>query len=532
MKKTHTGIINILRRNYPTILALILLIPIFFLLYKIYIPRVNAFGCSDDCNNFVSGYFVLSGKQLFSQIFSNHQPLGTYMSTLIQYFTSPQNIYELVLRHRQFILLFSFFFNALLVLRFGAKVLLFTIIFEFSKFYLFGDRFLMENVIVYPLIYMIGIVIYKIKGQKLYLLDYIFAAVFCWFTIFAREPYIPLVLFIYFVFILGKHISKDIKISVAVLIVLSLITIFAHDIKEYFFDVVTTNLQANITPDLGVNGLPGPRIMQIFFYPIYILFYGKSDIFKNLLLGIDIVFLIYLIKLIKDKSYKVIAFILIALGLANIRVVPPGITFYYAFHMLDWFGIFIFITVIIMFESFRNKLLFFLPLAILFVTFLSFISSPNYFAWEKVDQQTEFITNYGTLLQEGQVIKILSKPTDSLFLDGSDDLIYWQAKRYSHYPYAWYTSLMPDFSKFRDARMQMFKSDPPDFYREYGSCPKKTVSADLSLPSFLINDYVRLETDGKPSCIFVNKKKLKQITPVQWKEVATWHYDLPKNIIN
>lgn len=166
MKKPYIKIINILRRNYPTILFLILLIPIYFILYKIYIPRVNAFGCFDDCNNFMRGYFVLSGKQLFLQVFSGHQPLGSYISTLVQFLTSPQNIYELVLRHRQFILLFGFFFNALLLLRFGARVLLFTIVFEFSKFYLFGDRFLMENMIIYPLLYMIGITIYKIKRKK------------------------------------------------------------------------------------------------------------------------------------------------------------------------------------------------------------------------------------------------------------------------------------------------------------------------------------------------------------------------------
>lgn len=310
--------------------------------------------------------------------------------------------------------------------------------------------------------------------------------------------------------------------------ILSLITIFSHDVKEYFFDVITFNLQTNIPSDFGANGLPGPRIVQIFFYPIYILFYGKIDIFRNLLLGIDIIFFFYLIKHIKDKSYKFIAFIFIVLGLANIRVVFPGTTFYSAFHMLVWYGVFIFITIMMTFDGFRNKLITFISLIVLAIIFLTFVFSPNYFAWEKIDQQTEFITNYGPILQEGEVIKILSKPTDSLFLDDSDDLIYWQAKRFSHYKYSWYTSSMPSFSKFRDERIKMFKEDPPDFYREWGSCPKKTVSKDLSLPEFRVNDYVRLEMDGKPSCIFVSKEKLKQITPEQWKKVADWHYSLSK----
>ena len=125
---------------------------------------------------------------------------------------------------------------------------------------------------------------------------------------------------------------------------------------------------------------------------------------------------------------------------------------------------FIFTIAYFLSEITKNKLKITVVVSFLFIIFGMFVFSNKYFAWDHINQQTEFITNYGTLLQEGTVINLLSKPSDTLFLDDSDDLIYWQAKIFSKYKYSWYTSSMPAFSKFTYARIEMFKKYPPDFY--------------------------------------------------------------------
>ena len=102
-------ILKFVRSNLNIIIPLLLLIPIYAILYKIYIPRVNAFGCFDDCNNFMGGYFLLQGKAMFSEFFFNHQPFAGFISYFIQAVTHPQNVFELILRHRQFVLVFSDF---------------------------------------------------------------------------------------------------------------------------------------------------------------------------------------------------------------------------------------------------------------------------------------------------------------------------------------------------------------------------------------------------------------------------------------
>jgi len=155
------------------------------------------------------------------------------------------------------------------------------------------------------------------------------------------------------------------------------------------------------------------------------------------------------------------------------------------------------------------------------------VASPNYFAREKVDPHTEFINNYGYILQQGEAIKVLSKPGDTLFLDGSDDMIYWQSGLFSDYRYSWYTSSMSYFDKYNDERIEMFKKTPPDFYREHGRCPKVNDQEGALLPDFIREDYIRLFENGEASCIYIHKDKISEITKDQKLKAAEWLYTIP-----
>lgn len=128
---------------YFSLFGILILSSIF--LYQIYFPRVNAFGCFDDCFNYLGGYFLSKGKILYSQIFFNHQPLMAYLSQFIQLNLKLISIYDLLLKHRQTVFLFGILMDALLILRFGLAGLGFTFFYEFFKFYLFGDRFLQKR---------------------------------------------------------------------------------------------------------------------------------------------------------------------------------------------------------------------------------------------------------------------------------------------------------------------------------------------------------------------------------------------------
>lgn len=500
----------------------------YVVLYKIYIPRINAFGCFDDCFNFMGGYFLLKGKHIFLDFFYNHQPLASYVSLLIQYFTNPQNIFELVLRHRQFILILGLIFNSILVLRFGVSALVFALIYEFSKFYLFGDRFLAEGMIVYPLVYMTGLVLIKLKKQKLLSFDYIVCGIFTWFVVFSREPYIPLVLFLFAIILYSKKLSSVKKIPVVIFTLLSLITVFSVNINEYFYNLIVVNFQIVIPNE--IKGQLYGGFETIFFYPIFTLLDGQKNLFKSLLVGIDLLFLFYFLKLLKNKQFLLALTIFIILGLANLKPNIPGKLYYESFHMIIWYALFVFLTLSLIFQEFKNRKIFAFSLFLIFAFFVIFITSSEYFAKEKISTHEEFLTNYGEILQQGEVIKLLSDKSDTLFLDGSDDLIYWQAQMFSPYKYSWYTSVMPHFDKYNKARIDMFSNNPPDFYRGFGTCGQNNnTDGGFYLPKKVENDYVRIFMDNKPSCIYVKREKISEISKSQWEEALKWRYSLPIN---
>lgn len=542
------SISKLVRSNLNILIPLLLLLPFYIILYKIYIPRVNAFGCFDDCFNYLGGYFIANGKHIYSDFFFNHQPIPAFLSYVIQTITHPINIFDLVLKHRQALMLFGLLFNALLILRFKLSAFFFVIIFELSKFYVFGDRFLAEGIIVYPIVYLAGLVLLKFSKRKLFTIDYLLFPAATWFVIFSREPYIPLALFLFLTILWappglrpegsgpaggalpwwGKF-DKIKKTSLAIFAGLSIITLlYIFDIKEYFFNVMTVNQKTVFASEAGVNQMSGPKILQTFLYPFYVFSFGGWNLFKQLLIGINLVFLLNFTQLIKDRKLLLAALIFIILGLSNLRVVLPGSLFYASFHMIIWYALFIFITSFLIFNHSNLKFLRIFSITILILFLASFLSSKFYFAKEKIDQHAELLTNYGETMQIGEVVKILSNPSDTLFLDGSDDLIYWQAQRTSPYKYSWYTSVMRHFPKYSESRLDMFKNNPPDFYKEFGSCPKKSdIGESYRLPDFVADQYVRLYNLESPSCLFVRKDKIGQISDPQWQKAKEHLYSIP-----
>lgn len=490
----------------------------YFFLYKIYIARVSAFGCFDDCFSFAAGYFINKGKIIYSEIFYNHQLIPAFLSAFIQNLSHPINLYDLVLKHRQFIIFYGLFFNILIILRFGLAGFGFLLFYEFSKFYVFGDRFLAEGLIVYPLVYLTNLIFIKFKDKKLPGFDYFVTSLFLWFAFFARETFIQIYLLyavlIYYPF---KKIEKIKLLSLAFLLLLCTTTFIFLPLKDYYFNLVVIN-QKLIEQTLSFNYL-----IKAFFYPFYFFSGGDWNIFRILFAGLDIVFLILLVNLILEKKFKKVLLSLVILGLLNIRMVEPGRIFYDAFHMIPYFGIFISLVFILLLQIKNGKL--FLPLSLfLTVLFIFFISSPKNFIYDKLNSQEQFINNYGNILQAGGGIKDLASPKDTLFVDGYDEAIYWVSGANSSYKYSMFTSVMPNFPIYTNARIKMFENNPPDIY--YGSCPND-LNKSRQIPEKFVSLYQRLNAFGKPSCLFIKKDKLSKISNDKLKKVKEFGYEVP-----
>lgn len=498
-------------------LGLIALVLIYIVLYKLYIPRISAFGCFDDCFNIVAGYFMTEGKVLYQDIPFNHQRIMADLSFFIQSVSNPINIFELILRHRQFLFLFSFLMNFIIFLRFGFVVLGFTIFFEFSKFYIFGDRFLAESFIVYPLVYLTCLLWKKLNKEKIYALDYILSALFTWFIIFAREPFVPVSLVFLVLIFWHKPFKKAQGFSLLLFLLLTVGTLLLTPLKDYVYDVFYVNS----------NRIQGEEVNLLisFLYPFYLFLDGEWNLFRSFILGTNIVFIVLSGFMILKGKLKLISIFILVLGLLNIRYAFPGEVFYSTFHTIPWYGIFLITLFLMLKETFKTKKSLAASLSLVLISvFVNILFSPQSFVRERIKPHEEFLTNYGNYLHSGETVRLLSDSSDTFFVDGFDELIHWQAKRQSPYKYTWYTSFMPNFPKFSQEREKMFTSNPPDFY--YGSCPKEKNTSRL-LPKGVEDSYVRLLSQGDPTCLFVRKDKIGEISNDQWEKAKEFLYDKP-----
>lgn len=497
-------------------------------LFKTYNAHVAAFGCFDECFNYVAGHFILKGRVLYSEIFFNHQMLMAYVSSIIQMLFRPESIYHLVLEHRMFVFFFGLAMDVLIMWRFGMPGVFFAFLFEATKFYFMGSLFLPESILVYPLVYMFGLVWQKRMGKKLLMFDYIASAIMAWFIIFLREPLFLVTVFLFVLISVDVPFRKKNVASIGAFCILSFVTLLFTALPDYIFQVVALNSKTAFLSEVSSYGNIFSTLTNIFFYPAVILFNGVQSFLREILIAIDIIFLIGIaVFLQKSRKKSLVLLLVILLGLANLRVVPPGFMFYEAFHMLPWYGLFLLSTFLLLEYVYTlqhmKKLSLFLTMgAVSIFTYATF--SPQSFFHDKIDREREFGVHFDRYYIYGEAIKSLAKPQNTLFLEGWDDLIYWKADLLPAYRYIIYKYTAGISELFAQERMEMFRDSPPDFYY---SVHEKGVHLFGFLPQSYVNDYIELMHADKPSGLYIKKSKLPTITSEQWEKANALKFSLP-----
>lgn len=517
----------IIKKSWMKLFLTILFLSLFFAFtYKLYIPRINAFGCFDDCFNFMGGYFINGGKAIYTSFFFNHQPGMAYISALLQWLLHPSSIAELILRHRQFMLIFSFLASILLVLRFGRYLIFYIVVYELAKFYIFGDRFLAEGIVGYLLVYLLAANL-ELLQKKINKTDLFTIPVIAWAIIFLREPYIPAALFLFGLYLFGilKKNKKNTALSLILFFVLTITTVLSFNVSDYYFNIFIANKQLlgdELTPAGIIN-----KLFVSFFYPFYLIFSPeKWTLLRTLLASMSALYIIGFSYLLYSKKYKYLLIITATLFISNLRPNEASRTFYEAFHIIVWTQLFLFsLSFLINHIINKSRKISLTLIVISIIALLFFVTNKNYFAYDKVNTSDEFFTNYSPVMDTGTRIRDLSGKGDTLFVDGLDDMIIWEAKLPSSYKYLWYTSFMPNIPKYQKERLYMFEKYPPDFY--YGKCLNTTVLQADFVSKFLTSNYIQLNPVNEKKCILINAKKIKSISGAQRETLKGTKYILP-----
>lgn len=476
---------------------------------KFTLPRSAAFGCFDDCFNYTAGYFITQGKQIYSEFFFNHAPLPAFVSAAILTHGNPINIYELVLQHRQFILLFSGVFALIIVLRFGTKALLVVFGLEALKWYFFGHRFLGESLIVYPIAYL---VFYITERQRLeHRIEYLWIGALTYWICFTREPYIPLALCLLFI----ASWQRKQMLSICTAGIATLVTFLYLPLPDFFFNVVTINA-ATVAKEAFSQQPVLQTLGSALVYPFLTLGSVGHPVWQAIQLCILLLCVCVLILLRKRIiTIAPVVLVILLLVVANVRSTPIGTVYFSAFQLLPWLTVLLVVTAQSIAYLSRSRLLQFG-----FILFFLFACAwplvhPSSALRERPSPHEELIINFSEEIQIGNILSHLSTPEDDIFIDGWGELIYWQAQRLSTYRYTWYTSVMPQVEEYSSERKRYLLQTPPQFY--YGTCPHE--QNDIRrFPEDLTKHYSNIPINGTPSCLWVATNRLNSITPHQWEK--------------
>ncbi len=517
-KSLYSYIIN---RKYLFVLPFVFLL----ILFLHYINSLS-FSFTDAYNSYARAYFLDKGRSLYAEIFSHHNMLMVYLSYAIQKVFNPLSMYKLVMVHQLSIAFLSVILALLFALRFRWVGIIFVLVFEITKYYLFGNLFLAEVLVVYMLAYLVGLAWEKLHKREFSVADMVFAGLFAFFIAFLREPFIPAtgILFAYILF--DKNFLKLKVLIVLSQIAFALLLISTVQFDEYFFHLITLNFSGYIQNEMETQGIAGLGIIKAFLYPIYIFIAGKISDFRIILIILSSIFTILSILYLRKRSILPFLFLIFVLGLANIRVREPGEVFYGAFHMLPWYGTFLFSLLLIARELQKRRFFIWVQIAIVIsfsaVIAITFASSSSIFN-RSVSREEEFTKNYGRFYVNGEIIKLLSDSDDKLFVDNWDTLVYWQSDLDSSYQYAMYFPVMTSVEKYAKARNEMFENNMPEFY--YTDCGKNPEKIPLS--HSVMNKYERIYYNNVPTCLLILKEKLSEINSEQWRKVNELGYDLP-----
>lgn len=460
----------------------------------------------DEEDNLVLGYYLTKGEKLYSDLFSHHQPLAYVFSAGVSKITRPNSVYLLIKRHREVMIAISLFFSTLLALRFGLPMMLALIIFELNKLFLLGNLFLSESLVVYPVLYILGIIFKKIKNISK--IEVILIGLLAFSSAFLLAPIWPLLLLLVGVFLYQR---KEKFKSTFVLLFLGgvpimIVSLIFGSFEYYLKYAIWLNL-FYYAPLASADRNVFMSVVLPFLTPIltFFDFSSKQTItlatFKILFLAL----IINLFFLVKKKDYKPVLLILIILGLSNTRYVRPGEDYYRGFHILPYFSVLCFITIftsIHMIE--RHKKWYRYIVTLLFLSLLVFHFNSSLF--KKDDIENKFYINYSRQVSFGEIVKILKKPSDRLFVAPDEWLVYWQAD-ISHASkmvnfYAWMNNVS-DLAAITDT---MFRQNKPEF-----------VHLNFKGTGFerYLEGYRQIKKDGKETDLYVLERRLHGLSSEQ-----------------
>lgn len=486
-----------------------------------YIYRNNAlsFRFVDEEYNFAIGKYLLRGETLYDDIITNHQPITHSLSSFVQELSQPNSTFLLIMRHREFIIFWSTLWSVFFVYYFGLSALLFIIIFELTKNRLLGNLFLAETIVVYPLLFLIGLVVYNKSNFNR--LEIFFLATSFSFATLTLGPIWPALGLLIFLLLYKLYKQKHFITNLLILLISGL-SIFVFLIWKqvslfgYFYYYLYTNLAYTVPNYHGTDESWFFTFLKAFISPILSFTRPGLTPTTQVINILSLLLIVNLLFFVKTKKYSLAFIIVTLLGLSNIRFIFPGTEGYSGFHLLPWYASLIFISSAIAIQNLRQNY-FILRIVNVMLIIIAISLSIKYSQQliNRKDVVKDYLINYSTHTDRGEIIKIMKHPEDTLFVSSDAWLIYWQSD-IDHLPnlfgyYAWMSSV----PSLHSAILKSFMENPPTFFY-CDNC--KGLDLERFLPQ-----YLEIKKDNGETNLYVLRSKIQDLTLSQLKKLKFYN---------
>ena len=486
-------------------LLLLLVVGIIGVTSFAYARETSAFRFFDEENNIVAGYFLTNGKQLYTDVFMNHNPLTIEISAQLQRMLSIQTLFELVNYHRVFMIALALCANIFLLIRFRHRAFLFIFVYEFIKFYLSGQMFLAEGMIAYVFAYYVLLLVSTaLAGHKVKLFDLVLSSLGFVFICLSREPYVPLALVFFGLILFFAH-SRKIAFACGVSSMVAIVAyMLQYDLSEFYKQVVLLNrslANGDLKDQGGAQMFSG--ITQLYQYIVVGLQLDKP--LYMVLGGINIVFGYIIYTTVRTmKKYSAVIFIsliFVLLFLAGIRNYKAGAEWYGMYRSIPYIAILLaFVSSVASLRLVGVCMIFTLSIAIL---------HPRSHLREKRVNADEYYIQYSKTNQSAQVIDLLcSKYPEpcTIHIDDIDVYPYWITKKPPSYQYAFYYPVNKAYLDYRQIRERSLTKSPPVVYFD-GSCMVDPAFLPKSIESqyHFLNEFSLDTGKEKQACIAVHE---------------------------
>lgn len=484
-----------------------------------YYNKIFSFRFVDEEDNFTLGKYLIQGDKIYSDLFSHHQPFAYIMSASIQKVASPDNIYMLVKRHREFMILWSIIWVIFLFVRFGKPLIPFVLIYETVKIFLLGHLFISEALAVYPLVYLLSYLFLTEKKSKGF--EFVFFGFFFSLVTFLLAPIWPALGVIFILFLLKDNFTK-LKFIYFTLgfLPIFLTSLYFSSIKDYLYFVFYVN-QKYYLPVASAGSFP-VMVLSSFITPLIALTSQAAN--SPILIVCKIAsaaLIVNIIILVKTRQYKIVFLLLLILGTSNIRFVDPGLQEYTGFHFTPYFGLLVASVGIsskfALDKASRKIKIVLLLLGLIMMIFLGrYFFEKTYFT---VDKEHQYYIHYSEQYDFGEAVKIMKADNDKLFVAPDEWLVYWQgdvghASFMVNY-YAWMTTV----PYIKDSVESTFRENPPQFF--YCDCQGSYFGLE-----HYFDKYIVLKRYGQPSKLRILKEKYYNLSSEQKNKLRFYGFEL------